>query len=303
MKRIITTAIALALACGMTASAFAMEVPEKITVQNLNGVQQYIKEFTVSGSTDPENLIEEDFSYEGFRYTYSGITKTNNFIEDTKEMTQVITVNTEKKDLSVILENLEPEIWYEDEHYSGKLYLDHTSLVTEAAGYKKVNYTLTETREYSDLDSNDMAYVAETTTKDGKTLPLVGVDWQVQATTLVDDVLVPSKYMAVATYADKTSYSAATGYITTAEYKGDVRCYEVADVTYIVTYTGTSEKLPVYTTFGSIERSTPDTDSGAAAPSRLMIIGGVLVLAVITGSTVHAIQRKKKEDKENEEEQ
>ena len=62
MKRIITAAIALALACGMTASAFAMEVPEKITVQNLNGVQQYIKEFTVSGSSDPESLIEENFS-------------------------------------------------------------------------------------------------------------------------------------------------------------------------------------------------------------------------------------------------
>ena len=117
------------------------------------------------------------------------------------------------------------------------------SITVETIGTKgEVDYTLTETKEYPDLDSNDMAYVAETVTKDGKTLPLVGVDWQVQATTLVDDILVPSKYMAVATYADKASYSAATGYITTAEYKGEVSCYEVADITYTVTYTGAEEK-------------------------------------------------------------
>ena len=292
MKRILKAGVVLAMILAMSVQVFAMEVPEKVTVQNLNGVQQYIKEFTVSNITDPESLIEDDFSYEGFRYTYSDITKTNNFIEDTKEMSQIITVNTDKKDLSVILENLEPEIWYEDEHYSGKLYLDHTSLETEVAGYKKVNYTLTETKEYPDLDSNDMAYVAETVTKDGKTLPLVGVDWQVQATTLVDDILVPSKYMAVATYADNASYSAATGYITTAEYKGEVSCYEVADITYTVTYTGAEEKSPELTTPASIERSTP-VDPADDGKTVILLAGGIFFVAAIAVVSAYLFDKRK----------
>ena len=40
-----------------------MEVPTETVVQNLNGVQQYIKTFTVSPDADPQELIEEPFEY------------------------------------------------------------------------------------------------------------------------------------------------------------------------------------------------------------------------------------------------
>ena len=94
----------------------------------------------------------------------------------------------------------------------------------QISGYLDFNsngdLVIQEVKEIDNLDSNDMAYVPDTVTKDGTTLPLTGVDWQVQGTSLVDDVLVPTSFKAVATYSGTGYYTAATGYVTTAEYTG-----------------------------------------------------------------------------------
>ena len=69
---------------------------------------------------------------------------------------------------------------------------------------------MTDTKVIGNLDRNDMSYVPATTTKNGKTLSLVDVEWQVTGTDLVGEALVPSRYQAVATYSASSSYSAAT---------------------------------------------------------------------------------------------
>ena len=43
MKKIISTCIALMVSAACSISAFAMEVPTNTTIQDLNGVRQYIK--------------------------------------------------------------------------------------------------------------------------------------------------------------------------------------------------------------------------------------------------------------------
>ena len=50
-------------------------------------------------------------------------------------MTETVTVETSSKDLSAILAELAPSIAYDKDGYTGELTLDHTTLVTEAAGY------------------------------------------------------------------------------------------------------------------------------------------------------------------------
>ena len=84
-----------------------------------------------------------------------------------------------------------------------------------------------------------MSYVPATTVKDGITLKLSGVEWQVTGSDVVGDSLAPATYQAVATYTGKSSYSVATGYITTAEYTGTVASDRVESITYQVTYLGT----------------------------------------------------------------
>ena len=226
------------LTLSMSVNAFALEVPTDTVVQNLNGSQQAIKTFTISPDQDPASLIEDPFELEGFLYTFANIIKTENPVEESKVHTEVITIETAKKDLSVVLENLEPTIEFDDGNFKGTLALDHTSIVTEAAGYTTKSYTVTETKTIGQLDRNDMSYVPATTVKDGRTLNLANVEWQVTGTDLVGEALLPSSYQAIATYSAKASYNAATGYITTAEYVGEVTHEGIESITYVLTYLG-----------------------------------------------------------------
>ncbi len=237
-KTIVTLATVLAL----SGTALAAEIPTDVTVQNLNGTQQYIQTYTVAPDLDPQTLITEPFAYEGYTYTYANIVKNELRTEDCHEQSEVVVVESDSKDLEDVLALLAPTIDYADNGYTGTLALDHTTIVTEAAGYTSKSYTVSETKEIGNLPSNDMGYVPSTTVKNGKTLPLVGVTWQVQATSLVGDTLVPSQYMAVASYSTKSSYSAATGYLTTATYEGEVVRDEVDGITYTITYVG--EEIP-----------------------------------------------------------
>lgn len=281
MKRLLTGGVACALALTLSVSAFAMEVPTSTVAQNLNGVQQYIKTYTVSTNLDPQELIEEPFEYEGCVYTFADITKHENDFQAQKEHTETITVETKKKDLSEILEVLNPTMEYDDGRYSGVLALDHTTIKTEPAGYTSGSYTIRETKEIGNLDSNDMAYVPATTVKDGKTIQLESVDWQVQGTALVDDVLVPSSYVAVATYAGKASYSTPTGYITTADYVGTVSCEEIKDVTYTVLYVGAEGSLADGAENADASRSLSGVAASVSAIKAPYFIGGGVALALI----------------------
>ncbi len=289
---------ALALAC--TVNAFAMQVPSSTIVQNLNGVQQYVKTYTVPVETDPQELIEEPFEYEGCVYTYADITKEELTFEAAKEHTETITVETKKKDLAAVLEVLEPTMEYDDGRYSGTLALDHTTIHTEPAGYSSGSYTVRETKEIGNLDSNDMSYVPATTVKDGRTLSLESVDWQVQSTALVDDVLMPSRYVAVATYAGKASYSTPTGYITTAEYTGTVTCNEVTHVTYTVLYVGKAGTMDN----GDVVPITTRASLGEqfAEHKVAYIAGGAVLAALLVVAFVMIRIIKQNEEQDNKEE-
>ena len=282
MKKMITAGTSFVLALMLSVSAFAMEVPTSTVVQNLNGVQQYIKTYTVSADLDPQELIEEPFEYEGCVYTFADITKHENDFQAQKEHTETITVETKKKDLSEILDVLDPTMEYDDGRYSGVLALDHTTIKTEPAGYTSGSYTVRATKEIGNLDSNDMAYVPATTVKDGVTIQLESVDWQVQGTALVDDVLIPSSYVAVATYAGKASYSTPTGYITTADYVGTVSCEEIKDVTYTVLYVGAEGSLTADAEDSEApSRSLSEVSASVTASKTPYFIGGGVALALI----------------------
>ena len=229
----------LLLALTLTTSAAALEVPTDTVVQNLNGSQLLIKTYVLSPDADPQGLIEEPFEQEGFLYTFADIVKEDNHVSDALYHRETVTVETGTNDLSKILEQLKPSVDYDDGAYKGTLALDHTSIHTEASGYETRSSTVTATKTIGPVDRNDMSYVPATTTKNGVTLSLSGVDWQVTGTDLVGDALSPSSYQAVATYSGKSYYKAATGYVTTADYVGEISRDGVESVTYKVMYLGT----------------------------------------------------------------
>ncbi len=235
MKKLLTY---LLLAAALVTNACALEVPTNTTVQNLNGSQQLIKTYTLPPGADPQQLIEEPFEQEGYRYTFADIVKEENQVSDRKYHTETVTLKTKIKDLSKILEQLEPTLEYTDGLYTGTLTLDPASIHTEASGYASKSKNVIATKTIGPLDRNDMSYIPATTVKDGVTLSLSNVDWQVIGTDQVGDALAPASYQAVATYSGKSYSKAATGYTTSASYVGEVTRSDVESVTYKVTYLG-----------------------------------------------------------------
>ena len=309
MKRVISCVLLMLV---LTSNAFALEVPTDTVVQNLNSSQQAIKTFTVSPEQDPAALIPSDgllaiasvagFELEGYLYTFADIVKSENPVEEKRIHTEVITVETTKDDLALILEQLKPTIEYDDGRFQGTLALDHTSLNTVAAGYATKNYTVTETKTIGQLDRNDMSYVPATTIKNGRTLSLANVEWQVTGTDLVGEALMPSQYQAVATYSAKASYQAATGYVTTAEYVGDVTHEGVESVTYVLTYIGTEAN----------HKGATAAQVGAFFADHFpWILGGIVLICAAVGGTLLVCRRKAvvkaeceaDETEENEEDQ
>ncbi len=295
-KHILSCCAALALTLCCALNAFALEVPTETAVRNLDGVQEYIKIYTVPPETDAERLIEPDFEYNGYTYTCTDIITEENVYSDTKMYTESVSVETEDDDLDSILAELEPSIVYDDGEWRGVLNLDHTTIRTEATGHETRSFAITEVKQINNLNSNDMSFVPATTVKNGVTIQLKSVDWQVQSTDLVDDVLVPASYVAIATYSGTGWYSAPTGYVSTAEYVGEVVNAGIGSITYTLTYTGTPtvaaepEPTPVTEQEEKPARApavTPNADTenvkehSAPGFNWLWIAGGALLLLVL----------------------
>ena len=148
-----------------------------------------------------------------------------------------------------------------------------------------------------------MSYVPATTVKDGVTLNLSNVDWQVIGTDLVGDALAPASYQAVATYSGKSYHKVATGYVTSADYVGEITRSDVESVTYKVTYLGTET--------GGINILT-DRDGTAMAglpgkvlPYALGILGAgtIATLGVLLFRSRRALRQFQEEESEEEAEQ
>ena len=232
--------LALTLSLGLCVSASAAEyIPDDVTYQNLNGQQLAIKVFTLLPDQDPSSLAEDDFEYDGFLYSHSSTVKEEQTYNEQNLHTETVTITTSTKNLEDILAELKPTIEYDNGLASGTLALDHSTIKTEAAGYKNSSYTVTATKNYTGLDRNDSSYIDKTVVKDGRTLSLSNVTWSVESTALVGDELVPATYTAVATYSGTAYSSVATGYITTADYTGTVTASGISSIKYTVTYLGT----------------------------------------------------------------
>ena len=150
-----------------------------------------------------------------------------------------------------------------------------------------------------------MSYVPATTVKDGVTLNLSNVDWQVIGTDLVGDTLAPASYQAVATYSGKSYHKVATGYVTSADYVGEVTRSDVESVTYKVTYLGTeSENSGLIASQGGISVAGLP---GKVLPYALGVLGvgtvaTLVVLLFRSRRALRQLQEEPEDELEHEEE-
>lgn len=277
--------LSLLLALALSAGAFAMEIPTDTVVQNLNGSQQLIKTYTLSPEADPQKLIEDPFELNGFLYTFADIVKMENRAEDHKYHTEQVTVETETNSLPEIQKQFASTLEYDDGLYSGTLTLDSAAILTEPSGYTNQSRTIKGTKTIGPVDRNDMSYVPSTMVKDGVTLKLSDVDWQIIGTDVAGDTLAPTTYQAVATYTGTGYQKVPTGYTSTAEYFGEISYSRVESITYKVTYLGREITGESGTALGSADapvspdRSTPAKE--AAIPALPYVAGGLGLAAIV----------------------
>lgn len=206
-----------------TLDVFASVYPDEII--EIEDVDHYkiIKNYYLNQDQSPDKISKESFIQLGIPYEFTDILKDENISMDKREETETIEISTSTKNIEDILNKLEKtrEI-ITDDGYMGTLELDIGSLQTNIKGYVKKSYEVEEVREYPNLSEADSSLIPKTITKDGKTYNIVDLKWSSTNTSTIDYESLPSNYKATAKYSATVTSNNVTGYITIAEYKGEV---------------------------------------------------------------------------------
>jgi hypothetical protein len=213
-----------------------------------NGVRWIVRTYELGAGENPDHIPRGSFERGGWMYSITDITKKETAAAEAKEHTEIITVNTESKEMEAILRQLAPTMEFiSEDGFAGVLTLNVSSIAVETAGTRTSGYTASATREYPHLSSNDTSLVPKTITDGGRTLTLATVDWRTNYSATVDYEQIPASYTAVATYTANASRTVVTGYTTTAEYKGEVSRLNQGKTVYTAYFMGTEilpERIP-----------------------------------------------------------
>jgi len=227
--------------------------PVDVTVKEENGLIRLEKTYILRSSDDPAKIDTSDFTREGYSYTLLDVLKNDQTETEVRDHIEVLSKETDTKDLSEILPLFEAtlELTTED-GYTGVLTLDHTSLQVEAAGYKNSTRTVSATRTYPNLSAADLSLIPKTVEESGRTLTLADVQWENAAANTVDGYELAIRYTANATYTGTATSSYATGYIATANYTGELTKNSCDTVIYKVVFSGTPADQNADGTDGSL---------------------------------------------------
>ncbi len=260
----LTLALCPASALAEPAAVYPAEVRES----EENGVHRIEKVYVLSVRDDPAAIPTADFEREGRSYTLLDVIKNDQTETDTKDHIEVVTVNTDTKDMAAIIQQLEPalEVTTED-GYTGTLAPDYPGITVEADGYQTSSRTVTATRSYPNLSDADASLIPKTTQEGGRTLTLADVQWQEAR----------GFYNATATYSGTATGKYATGYTVTVEYKGEVSRTSGDTVIYTAIFAshGETRNSPA-----PQEPSAPAGEAGSGGMSKALLI---LSLAVLLG--------------------
>ena len=170
------------------------------------GRQLIIKLYDIDSDYDVSRLAEPDFEEGGLLYTHKNSIKvSDNRTMETKQASQTVTVSHTEKDNA--MGSLQPMLEYSENGFTGQLMLQPESITTTEAGKESYGYTVSDTREYSNLDRNDTAYILKTVEKNGVSLTLAGIDWQAMGN---------GTFTAIASYSGRATGSKVTGYTSKA---------------------------------------------------------------------------------------
>lgn len=245
-KKLISASVSILMAAMLTLPAWAAAdltdpdavLPVDIIVDQEG--REIRKVYDLSPNTDPAALPMDAFQRDGMQYECADILREVVIGTETKTITQEESAESAKKDMETILGLFpqEKELTTE-EGYTGTVRLDLDSIKTEPAGYGSSTKAVTTTRSYPNLASADTNHLPKTVTEGGRTYTLQDVQWQTDNTYNADDYEIGDRFTAICTYGGTKTSSYVTGYVTKANYVGEVHRTGVSVIRYTVIYTGT----------------------------------------------------------------
>ena len=198
--------------------------------------------YELNHDQEPSDKICEDFAQDGYYYTLESITKSEKSTTDTKEHKEIVTVESQSKNIGDIMPLLaKTKVVTTVDGYNGTLNLDESSITVKAKGYKSGSKTIQASRTYPNLLNADLAYIPKNITENGTELGLADVNWQRDLTYNHDDYAIGKRYLAEAMYQGTKKYSYVTGYVVTAEYTGEVVKETAQKDIYTLTFVGERE--------------------------------------------------------------
>ena len=203
--------------------------------------------YELNHDQEPSAETKQEFSQDGYFYTLESITENTDFIVDKKEHKEIVTVESQSKNIGDIMPLLaKTKVVTTADGYNGTLNLDESSIKVEAKGYKSGSKTIQASRTYPNLLNADLAYIPKSITENGTELELTDVNWQRDLTYNPDDYAIGERYLAEALYRGTKNYSYVTGYTVTAEYNGEVAKETAQKDIYTLTFVGEREYNAVF---------------------------------------------------------
>ncbi len=248
MKRTMILLLAAALAAALCASplALAAEVCYPTAVEQNEDGSEIRKVYDLEPGQDPAGISRSDFEQNGVHYTLTDLLKQEMPEYQERSHTEEVSLSSKSKDMETILSLLpQQKEFVTEDGLSGTLTLQLDTVQVETAGYGSSTKTVTTTRRYPNLVSQDTSYIPKTVEENGRTMTLQDISWQVDNTGNLDGYAMGDRYTAVATYSGTATSSYVTGYTVTAKYVGTVSKIALDRVRYVAIFEGTEIKPAV----------------------------------------------------------
>ena len=242
MKRIITLCAALALCAALSLPAFAADsgVCYPTAVEQSEDGTQLKRIYDLTPEADPAGISRSDFERGGFHYTLVELLRQELPADESRQHTETVTLQSEKKDMESVLALLPQEREFvTDDGLTGTLTLKLDTVRVEVSGYGSATRQLTATRAYPNLIGQDTQFIPKSIEDGGRTLTLESIDWRTDNTANVDGYGLGDRYTAVATYTGSATSSYVKGYTVTADYVGTVSRIALDRVRYVAIFEGT----------------------------------------------------------------
>ena len=241
MKRIMILLLVVTLLAASTSPlALAAEVCYPTAVEESEDGREIRKVYDLTPEQDPAGIPRSDFEQNGIRYTLTDLLKQETPEYQERQHTEEVCLESKNKDMASILALLpQQKEFVTEDGLSGTLTLRLDTVQVETAGYGKSTRTVTTTRRYPNLGSQDTSYIPKTVEENGRTMTLQDISWQTDNTGSLDGMAMGDRYTAVAIYSGTATSSYVTGYTVTAKYVGTVSKIALDRVRYVAVFEGT----------------------------------------------------------------